>query len=80
MLSRRVILLLNSWQLLQFVLEQEEQLDEPEEGVKSPLLLKPQADMRRSSLSRLQWGQDTLSSLPKMRASNSSLQFKHLYS
>jgi hypothetical protein len=62
------------------VLEQEEHDDEPEVGVKLPLLLKPQADMSRSSLSRLQLGQDNLSSLPKTRASNSSLQFKHLYS
>ena len=36
------------WQLLQLVLEQLLQPDEPEEGVKPPsALLNPQADMRR---------------------------------
>jgi len=35
-----VILSETQWQLLQLVLEQEEQLVEPEEGVKLPLLLK----------------------------------------
>jgi hypothetical protein len=66
-------------QLLQLVLVQPEQPDEPVEGVKSTPLLKPQADMSLSSFSPLQWGQDTLSS-PKTRASNCSSHFKHLYS
>jgi hypothetical protein len=68
--------------VLQLVLEQPEQLDEPEEGVKSklPLLLNPQVDMRRFTSSPLQRGHDTLSSLPNTMVSNSSLHFEHLNS
>jgi hypothetical protein len=68
------------WQLLQFVLEQPAQPDEPEAGVKLPLLLNPQADIRRLTSSPLQWGQVTASSPRKTMASNSSLQLEHLYS
>jgi hypothetical protein len=75
-----LILSKTQWQVLQLELEQVVQPDGPEEGVKLPLLLNPQADMSRSSLSALQWGQDTLSLLPKTKASNSSLHCRHLYS
>jgi hypothetical protein len=68
------------WQLLQLVLVQPEQPDEPDAGVKVPLLLKPQADMRRLTSSLSHRGQVTCGSLPRTMVSNSSLQLAHLYS
>jgi hypothetical protein len=62
------------------VLEQPVQPDDPDAGVKLPLLLKPQADMRRLTFVPLQWGQLTSSSLLKTRVSKASLQLAHLYS
>ena len=68
------------WQVLQLVLEQTVQSEDPEEGVKLALLLNPQADIKRFTFSPLHWGQATLSLLLKTSASNSSSHFEHLYS
>jgi len=68
------------WQLLQLVLEHPEQPDDPDAGVKLPLLLNPQADMSRWTSVPLQRGQLTSSSLLKTRVSKSLLQLAHVYS
>jgi hypothetical protein len=66
--------------VLQLPLEQEPHADEPDDGVKLSPLLKAADDIRRLTLSPLQAGQFTFSSLRKSRISNSSEQFEHLYS
>jgi hypothetical protein len=68
------------WQLAQFELEHEAHPDEPEEGVNSPLLLNPQADIWRLTWLLSHRGQITGSSLLKTRVSNSSSHAEHLYS
>jgi hypothetical protein len=70
----------HQWQLEQLVLEQEAQPEELVEGVKSPLLLKAHADMRRSTFFPLQLGHVIESLLPKTSVSNWSLHFRHRYS
>ena len=67
--QRYLLVACYQWQLLQLELEQEEQPDEPEEGVKLPSLLKEHVDIRRSNFSPLQFGHKTLSSPRKTRAS-----------
>jgi len=62
------------------VLVQPVQLDDPVDGVKLPLLLKPQADMSLLTSSPLQWGHETRSSLPSTIVSNSLLHREHLNS
>ena len=80
MILRPVILSKTQWQVLQLVLEQVAQPEDPEDGVKLLLLLNEQADIRRLTSSWSQCGHATLSSPPKTRVSNSSSHCEHIYS